>query len=384
MTNSLNIIVSGRIASQPGHGGATWAVLQYLLGLRRLGHAVYFVEPLEASSLIPEHVALARTENARYFERTIHEFGFLGYASLLLSGTSESVGLPYAQVRALARRADILINLSGTLADADLMAGIPLRVYVDLDPGFTQVWDTQAIDVGLDGHTHFTTVGLCMGQLDCKVPTCSRQWLTHLPPVVLEYWPVSSRIVHDAFTSIANWRGYGSIEHRGIFYGQKAHSLREIVQLPLLTSEQVLLALRIHPDERKDLAALRTNKWHLSNPEAVAGTPAAYQQFVQGSKAEIGIAKSGYVAARTGWFSDRSICYLASGRPVVAQDTGFSRFLPTGKGLLTFDSTNDALSGFETISSDYAEHARAARAIAEAHFDSDIVLDRLLRRVGAQ
>jgi hypothetical protein len=144
-----------------------------------------------------------------------------------------------------------------------------------------------------------------------------------------------------------------------------------------------MLALAIHPDERRDLAALADNGWCLLDAADVAATPTRYRAFVQGSKAELGIAKSGYVAARCGWFSDRSICYLAAGRRFVAQETGFSRFLPTGAGLFAFRTIDDVLASLEALRRDYGRQARAARAIAEEHFDSDTVLARLLASIGA-
>jgi hypothetical protein len=153
--------------------------------------------------------------------------------------------------------------------------------------------------------------------------------------------------------------------------------------LPTRTKEQFLLALAIHPDERKDLAALAENGWRLMDPARVAGTPTDYQRFIQGSKAEFGIAKSGYVAARCGWFSDRSVCFLASGRPVLAQDTGFDRFLPTGVGLFSFANGEDVLAGIDAVQRDYVRHTKAARRLAEEYFDSDKVLTRLLSRIGA-
>ena len=143
-----------------------------------------------------------------------------------------------------------------------------------------------------------------------------------------------------------------------------------------------MLALAIHPDEGKDLAALESNGWQLLDAAQVARTPPSYRRFIRGSKAEFGIAKSGYVAARCSWFSDRSVCYLASGRPVLAQETGFSDHLPVGEGLLAFTAEEDALRGIEALARDYPRHARAARAVAEEHFDSDRVLPRLLRQVG--
>jgi hypothetical protein len=186
----------------------------------------------------------------------------------------------------------------------------------------------------------------------------------------------------DAFTTVANWRGYGSIEHDGVRYGQKAHSLRRLIDLPRLTRERFTLALSIHPQEVKDIEALTSHGWQRVDPAEVAGTPDRYQQFVQGSRGEFGLAKSGYVASRCGWFSDRSACYLASGRPVVAQDTGFSRHLPTGKGLLAFENAQQAAAAVEAVGRDYGRHCLAARALAEEYFDSDKVLGRLLRRIG--
>jgi hypothetical protein len=186
----------------------------------------------------------------------------------------------------------------------------------------------------------------------------------------------------DAFTTVGNWRGYGSVEHAGVHYGQKAHSLRRLLDLPRLTPEPFTLALSIHPDEVKDLEALSSHGWKLLDPAEVASTPGRYQRFVQGSRGEFGVAKSGYAASRCGWFSDRSACFLASGRPVVAQDTGFSRHLPTGEGLFAFATAEEAAAAVTEVSRDYARHCRAARALAETHFDSDKVLGTLLRGIG--
>ena len=221
-----------------------------------------------------------------------------------------------------------------------------------------------------------------MGKPDCTVPTCGLSWITTLQPIVLSDWPIANGVRHDALTTIGNWRGYGSIEYEGVFYGQKAHSLRQFIDLPKLTDEKFSLALAIHREEQNDLAALQTNGWELLDPVQVASTPSRYRQFIQTSKAEFGIAKSGYVASRCGWFSDRSICYLASGRPVMAQETGFSRYLPTGEGLFSFETKEDVLAGIDEVNRDYARHLRAARAIAEEYFDSDKVLSRLLQAVG--
>lgn len=372
------------IAGDPWQGGATWAVLQYLLGFSRLGHDVYLVEPIQPKAVSSPSGGLAASENAAYFNQVMREFGFGERSALWLADTQETVGLPYAELRQVARRANLLINISGMLTDQALTEPIPIRVYLDIDPAFNQLWQVvQGIDMRMAGHTHFVTVGQAIGEPGCPVPNCNRSWIKTQPPIVLEHWPVAKQITHDALTTIGNWRGYGSIEHEGVTYGQKAHSLRQFFSLPTLTREKFELALAIHPNEAKDLSALTANGWQLIDPAQAARTPACYQQFIQESKAEFGIAKSGYVNSRCGWFSDRSTCYLASGRPVIAQETGFSRYLPTGEGLFAFSNCEEVLQAIEELRADYPRHAHRARAIAEEFFASDKVLGRLLENVGS-
>lgn len=366
------ILVSGMIAGDPGQGGATWAVLQYVLGLRRLGHDVCLVEPVKA-------IAPA---SAAYFRQVVTEFGLEHSAALLTAGTQETVGLNYADLAAVASRADVLINISGMLTDPELMQPPALRLYLDLDPGFIQLWHVQGLDMRFAGHTHFASVGQRLGHADCPVPTGGHDWIPTAQPVVLNHWPVAGPVTRDALTAIGNWRGYGTVENAGVFYGQKAHSLRSLIELPTRTRERFQLAFAIHPGETRDLAALSANGWQLLDPAAVAATPALYRDFIRSSKGEFGLAKSGYVAARCGWFSDRSCCYLASGRPVIAQDTAFSHWLPIGEGLFAFATVDDVLTALDALNADYPRHARAARRLAEVYFDSDIVLTRLLERIG--
>ena len=380
----LTILFSGMIAADPFQGGATWAVLQYVLGLRRLGHEVYFVEPMPAKSFRPAGAAPETSDNARYFDSVTRQFSLRGRAALLAAGTRRFVGIPYDDLRRIAAAADVLINVSGMLADPALIEPVPRRVYLDLDPGFVQLWHaTQGIDMRFDAHTHFVTVGRRIGQANCPIPTCGRQWLTTAQPVVLEHWPAAQATTRHALTTVANWRGYGSFEHAGVHYGQKAHSLRPLLDLPRRTRERFELALSIHPGDAADVEALRHNGWSLVDPQEAAGSPDAYARFVRGSRAEFGPAKSGYVASRCGWFSDRSACYLASGRPVIAQETGWSEWLAPGEGLFSFTTANDVLAAIETLNRDYEKHRRAARAAAERHFNSDVVLPRLLEAVGA-
>jgi hypothetical protein len=372
MAARLKVLLSGMAAGDPGQGGATWAVLQYFLGLRDLGHDVILVEPVDPVAGRAEPAAATTA----YF-RSLSQL--TGRAALLCRGSESTVGLPYRDLLSFAREADLLINVSGMLEDPRLLEPIPARAFLDLDPGFNQAWHLSGEDMRLDNHTHFLTVGQSVGRPGCAVPTCGRRWITTLPPVVLRAWPARPIRSGGSFTTVGHWRSYGSLEHGGIHYGQRAHSLRPLMRLPQEAGEHFELALGIHPDETRDLQQLREHGWQLLDPTAVAGTPELYAAFIAGSMAELGVAKSGYVASRSGWFSDRSACYLASGRPVVAQETGFGAALPVGEGLLSFTTLDDAVGAVEEVRRSPSTHAKRAREIAEDVLDSRQVLSRMLR-----
>jgi hypothetical protein len=378
---TLRIVVSGMIAAVPFHGGATWAVLQYLLGFRALGHRVTFLEQIDGDALRPSGCRVEESVNASYMRSVAERFGIADDWALLVGGTRDTAGLPYGALRDAARGADVLVNISGILTDDTLMSSARTKVYLDLDPAFNQLWHAQGIDMHFAGHDRFVTVGQAIGSAGCTVPTSGIDWIPTVPPVVLEHWPVTGGGEH--FTTIGNWRGYGSVEHDGVMYGQKAHSMRELMTVAAHTDASFLLALDVHPGETPDIEALDRNGWRIVDPAAVAADPDSYRAFIAGSLAEFGVAKSGYVLSRCGWFSDRSACYLASGKPVLAQDTGFARFLPTGEGLLSFTAIEDALAGIEAIRGDLPRHARAARELAREHLDSGRVLSRLLERLDA-
>lgn len=370
MRERLRIVVAATMAAVPDQGGAQWAVLQYVLGLRTLGHDVWLVEPVTRDA--------ASGEVRDAFARIAGEFDLRDRASLAIDGA-----VPEELERAAAG-ADLLLNVSGVLGEGAVFGSVRRRAYVDLDPAFTQLWEVaDGIDMGLGRHDRHVTVGLAVGDPSCDIPTAGAEWITTVPPVVLDRWPVGDELAHDAFTTVGNWRGYGSVEWQGTKYGQRAHAFRPLLRLPGLTGQRLLPALAIHPDERADLDALAEHGWSVLDPTEVASTPDDYRSFVRGSKGELGVAKSGYVLSRSGWFSDRSACYLAAGRPVIAQDTGFSRFLPTGEGLLGFDAAEDAAERIEDVAARYEQHRKAARGLAEEVFDSNVVLPRLLDRLAS-
>jgi hypothetical protein len=370
----MRIAVSGMVAGDPHQGGASWAVLQYVLGLRRLGHDVLLLEPVAATDL-------TRSASASYLEAVTARFGL--QCATLVDPEGNSAPVPASRLRELMQGVDLLLNVSGMLAVPRLLEPVAVRAYLDLDPFFNQHWHLQGADMGFAAHTHFVTVAAGLDEPENEVPTLGLDWIETLPPVVLEEWTPAPEPPTLPFTTVGHWRSYGPIELEGERYGLRAHSLRELIELPRRTRAEFLLALGIHESERDDLEALERNGWRLADPAAVAATPDRYREFVRASEAEIGIAKEGYVRSRSGWFSDRSACYLASGRPVVAQDTGFGRALPVGDGLLAFGTVEEAAAAVEDVVARPREHARAARAIAEDVLDSDRVLGRLLERLGA-
>jgi hypothetical protein len=365
----VRVILGAMVAGVPGHGGATWAALQYALGLRALGHDVLVLDEVRGpGDPAAREACLAGVVDA---------FGLDGRAALL-SGAGSSLGIGYDEVLAFARDAELLVNLAGTVRDPRVLEAVRRRLLVDLDPAFTQLWHAQGVDVGIGAHDRFASVGLRLHGEECTVPDSGVRWEPTLPPVALDHWPRAEEEPSEGVTTIANWRSYGTIEHDGVRYGQKAHSVRALIDLPRRTAEPPRFALLIDPAERQDIASLHAHGWVLIDAAGETATPASYARFVRASAAELGIAKEGYVVSRCGWFSDRSTCYLASGRPVVAQRTGWERVLPEGEGLLGFDTVAEAAEGIAAVTAEPARHAAAARAVAEEHLDARRVLPALL------
>jgi len=323
--------------------------------------------------------------NLRYFLDVMRRFALEGAFSLNYNRGEQVVGLPRAQVLERVRRSACLINVMGYCDDGEILAAARRRVFLDIDPGFGQMWRELGLADLFAGHDSFVTIGQNVGRAGCDVPTCGMDWITTPQPVVLEQWPAApiEQGLAGAFTSVVSWRGpFGPIEYKGRTYGLRVHEFRKFVELPRRTGQRFELAVDMDPTETRDIALLDDNGWVRVNPRDVASTPDAYRQHIAASKAELMVAKNLYVDTKSGWFSDRSICYLASGRPVLAQDTGLKGLYPTGEGLLTFSTLDEAAVGVEAINRDYARHAKAASVIAEQYFDSRKVLRKLLEQLG--
>ncbi|MDQ4070630.1 MAG: hypothetical protein M3203_14335 [Actinomycetota bacterium] len=368
-------IASGAVANKAGNGGATWTRLSWALGLRRLGFDVHFVEQLADACPVGA---------VEYFESVMAMFGLAGSSTLLAPGGETLAGLRLTELRELAHESALLLNISGHLALHEVKDLAGVRVYVDLDPGFTQMWHASGTaGARLEGHDFWFTVGENIGSEGCLVPDDGIRWRPIRQPVVLADWPVADPRPFDRFTTVAAWRGpYGPVEHAGATYGLKAHEFRRFLPLPARVPAAFELALDIHPADGKDRAALEEHGWRLSDAMEAGGDPLRFRRFVQGSAAEFSVAQGIYVHTNSGWFSDRSVRYLASGRPVLVQETGFSRSYPTGEGLVPFTTLDEAVAGVESILDDYERHCRAARRLAEEWFASDRVLTRLCEEVG--
>lgn len=381
-------IVAGALANKPGNGGEAWVRPTWARGLARLGVETWLVESLASDAAVDDRGRPARVEtsaNLRFFREVGREFGLEDRSLLLVDGA------PFGAERAawpeLAEAADLLINISGHLPIEGAAGRIPLRVYVDLDPGYTQAWAEAGLldDVLARHHAHYT-VGANVGRPGCGVPSAGVSWRPIRQPVILDDWGDGTAGA-DAdglrLTTVASWRGaFGRLRHAGRSHGAKAHEWRRFRDLPARCPRHVFeAALDIHPADEADRAALAGAGWRLVPPREAAGSPGAYRRYVQGSDGEFSVAQGAYVTLRTGWFSDRSARYLAAGRPVLLQDTGLSDTLPVGEGIVAFRTPQEAAAGAEAIAGAYGAHASAARALAAAHFDADRVLGGLLEEL---
>ena len=379
MASRLRIIVTGLIAQFP-LGGVTWDYLQYVLGLRELGHDVYYVEDSGSWPYNPVEggVAIDHRFNVAYLAGVMADFGLADRWAYRFPGEAQWFGLSDAQRTAVVSSADLLINVSGSLADPEEYRAARRLAYIDTDPVFTQVrivGGEAAFRRQVDLHDVHFSFG---ERLSPAVPATGHRWRATRQPVVLAAWqPVESR--REVFTTVMNWTSYKSAEHDGKVYGQKDVEFERFLDLPGRSPETTFeLAVNSGKTRRTPRARLAAKGWQLVHPDDVCPDVQSYRSYIRSSKAEWGVAKNGYVVGQPGWFSCRSACYLAAGRPVVVQETGFSSVLPVGEGLLAFRELEEAVAAVHDVEAYYPRHAAAAREIAVEYFDARRVLSRLV------
>jgi hypothetical protein len=279
--------------------------------------------------------------------------------------------------------ADALVTLAipNSYDPPPLIEKIRPRILIEQDPGYTHLWANQYPALGIFGRQDFYfTVGTNIGTDACRLPTHGIDWIPTWNPVVMEMWAGEHAATRDRFTTVAGWWDQGYLEYEGKVLGPKAEEFKKLIDVPRRAGESLEIALDIEPTS-PDLALLREHGWTIEDP-AIVATPAMYHDYITRSAGEFTVTKGGYAGTNCGWFSDRSACYLAAGKPVIVQATGCERLLPVGKGLLTFTNVEEAVEAIKQVRSDYAAHCRAAREIAAAHFDSDRVLSSIRERAG--
>lgn len=358
-----------------GRGGMTMYVLQFLNGLARLGHDVLLVEFLEEE---PDAGAVA------YFEAVVERWWSPERAALIVEpGVRGRTGVPVDRVEAAAARADALITLAAHYRRDPwpLVGDVRPRILVEQDPAYTQLWAAEGDPVDYYGEQDvYFTVGANVGTDRSRLPTVGIDWHHLFDPVVLDWWQSDAAVDRDRFTTVGAWRDYGYLEWEGRTIGPKVEEFERFLDLPRRAADEFELVLNIDPED-PDLPRLRAHGWRVEDPSLV-DTPERYRDYVRGSLAEFSVAKGGYVATRSGWFSDRSACYLAAGRPVILQATGFEDVLPTGAGLFAVRDLDEAVEAARAVRADYPRHSRAAREIAREHLDADRVLRRMLAEAG--
>lgn len=379
------IVVAGALAQKPTHGGHAWALLQYVLGFRHLGWSVLFLDRLTPEMCrngAGTRGPLRASREASRFVELMAAFGLQEAYSLDLGPEESPVGVPRREVLRRVAESAFLLNVMGFLADEEVLARARRRVFLDIDPGFGHMWRELGLCDLFAGHDLFVTVGGNVGRPGCRIPTCGLPWIATLPPVVLEHWPPEEG-EGERFTTVASWRGpYAPVEYRGRTYGLRVHEFRRFASVPRMSGLPFQVALDIDPCETADIRRLAAGGWSVEDPVRVAGDPWAYRDYIRRSRAEFMVAKGMYVHTRSGWFSDRTACYLATGRPALVQETGLDGSLEMGEGLLAFRTPEEAAWGAREIAGNWRRHSRAARALAVERFGSDRVLSRLLEELG--
>jgi hypothetical protein len=367
----MRILFAGIIARYP-FGGVTWCSLMYLLGLRALGHEVFYVE--DTGECVYDPVLNTRATDPSYGTTYIHNalepYG-LGDRWSFVNYDGSYHGRSHDEVKKFAADADLFVNLSGgSWFWRDEYAAIPHRVFIDSDPAFTQLAIAKAEPwyvAFFQRFDHLFTFGSNVGTAACEIPTGEFTWHKTWQPITMDDWQTSTA-PRDRLTSVMTWQ----IESFTDVGGNKDQEFVKFIDLPSKTTQKFELAIN-GPQQ-----LLRQYGWDTVDAMRVSRTPDEYRAFIHGSKAEFGVAKHTYVSTRSGWFSDRTECYLASGRPALVQDTGWTAHLPSGDGLLAFSDIDQAIAGIERINRDYNRHAREALDVARAHFDARVVLPKLL------
>ena len=393
-------IVTGMIATYPV-GGVVWDYGQYALGLERLGFDVYYLEDTGSTTYDPRLRLYGEdpTFGVAYLAKALGTLSeSLARRWHLRAMNGQTFGIDAARFNKLVSQADLFLNVSGGTLLRDEYMTCPRKVLIDTDPGWNHFRNYPRLDAdpnwgdghGYRAHDFFFTYAERIGQPGCVLPSLGIDWLPTRPPAVLDQW--AAKPPGQRWTTVLTWKNFPEvIEHAGVRYGTKEMEFEKIETLPrhVGVSLEIAAGGTDRPEDEEQAKTWYPTRprwerlgWAVVDAHGISATPDLYRGYIEASRAEFSVAKNVYVATRSGWFSCRSVCYLAAGLPVVVQDTGFSEFLPAGQGLLAFSSLQEAVDAIKSVERDYETHKEAAREVARKHFDSDKVLGDLLRRCG--
>lgn len=378
------ILVNNSLVLFPMGGMNLWAIT-WVVGLHRLGHDVYLIEDNAWNDKCFDNGQGVWSTDCTYgigvVRDLVKRFGLEDRWSFIdFDGNYH--GLPKAKVDELFQTADAFIDLEwGT--SFYRTENIPLRVFIDNEPGWGQIKMALAREQGKEmrDYDYFYTIGMNVGTDACSVPTGGIDWKHLMTPVLLDHPPCYIDANEGRFTTVMNWhRSAKTYEYQGRIYGKKGIEFERFIGLPGLVSEALEVAVSGHPP----LERLKDNGWVVRDANEVARSVDTFRNYVAGSKGEFSIAKNVFVETQCGWWGDRAGVYLSYGKPVVLQDAGFSRHIPCGQGLMAINTVDEAVAAIAEINADYKLHARKARELAEEYLDVEKVMSRFMEELNLQ
>jgi hypothetical protein len=384
----LRIIIGGFIGLYPT-GGVTWDYIQYPLGFHLLGHDVYYLEDTGQYSF---YKSAGRswddpTDTIEYLKKTMTAFGLDERWAYRDVGTGNCYGMSTKRLLEICETADIFINISASTIMRHEYMAVKKRVLIDSDPMFTQIqhWDdtnpeqsVNAIKGSFAHYTHLFSFGENIGKESCRIPTFDFSWNVTRQPICLNFWRLNGTSHSGAFTTIMNWSTRNKLIYEQEEWGQKDIEFQKFKTIPGKLKHLHFTIIAADNSKKMDRSELVNYGWHLLDPLKTIGTVDQYKKFIHQSLGEFSVAKETYVKSKSGWFSCRSACYLASGKPVITEETGWSEYIPSGNGLIAFHDMASAISAINAIASDVNKHSKAAVEIAEEYFNADKVLGNLI------
>ncbi|GEO11779.1 glycosyltransferase [Segetibacter aerophilus] len=392
----LRIIVGGYIGLYPT-GGATWDYIQYPLGLKLLGHDVYYIEDTMQYPVFQKNGSSwdDASRCVSYLKEMMESFGLEDRWAYRDIASGLSFGLSEQRILEICETANVFINISCSTYLRDEYLKIPHRILIDSDPMFTQIqyaieikndsesrnWSTKKM---IENHNYLFSFGENIGAEDCEIPTFNYKWHATRQPICLDLWKNNSRVSGKKFTSIMNWSGRKKLEYNNEEWGQKDVEFEKFKQVPALlpgVEFEVVVNKPLNKESNYCGIELEGLGWKILEPSTTVGNTKDYKAFILKSIGEFSVAKETYVKSNSGWFSCRSACYLAAGKPVITEETGWSKYIPSGNGVIAFDNISSAIEALKEINSNLPYHSKQAEQIARAYFSSDVVLLRMLEQL---